>query len=423
MMLGVKKLSSSYDIAIVLPPRGMLIRDLTLSFIAAFATTAKKLDKSCHITHDYESVYITLERESDWPLIIDSLLMATQKLLELKRSTLRCPQLHFNDYTNVFRGLLGMKISKKSSYLDAFASLVAEPDYCSILRDPNTGVKHLASITFDKSSLFFGLKVPGIKGYALIQPLKVEAYENGFTFHAPYTMDLEIRTTIPWIIVFGIGFAFSYSGMTPEGLSFITPDEDSLMNLNDMRLSTAIDISSSLLRAPVDPVIPYSMYVAFLVPELISASKSPEVLGSEVKDFEEYLLSDEEVEALQRGDIAIPRIKLHKMSTTIRAYTMLLKESVDISLLTKYAYALDELTGGPYCRKAIVNNVIRGALGGREPKNVNATMLLYEAIHGAKDPYYSVYYIARNFSLEPSNVDGMIRAFDRLIKQGAFDAR
>ena len=264
--------------------------------------------------------------------------------------------------------------------------------------------------------LLLGLKVSGVKDYALIQPFKVEAYEDGFTFHAPYTMELKIRTTIPWMIVFSIGFAFSYAGMTPEGLSFITPDEDSLTDLNSMRLSTAIDISSSLLRAPVDPVIPYSMYIAFLLPELISASKSPEVLGSEIKSFEEYLLSDQEVKALEKEEIAIPRIKLQKMSTTIRAYTMLLKESVDISLLTKYAYALDELTGSSSCRKTIIDNVIKGALGGREPKNVNATMLLYEAIHGAKDPYYSVYYIARNFSLEPDHVNGMIRAFNRLMK-------
>lgn len=402
-------LLSSFNGIIALPPRGMFIRDLTLSFISAFVTTTSKLNRACHTTYDHDKVSIVLEGQNDWSLVTQSLMRTAQNLLQLKRSILRCPQMHVNDYKYVFKDLLGAKVSNTSSYLDAFSSLIADPNYCNALSNPNVA-RHLASLRFDGSKIFLGLSG---KSYALLQPFKVETYEHGLTFHSPYTMDLEIRITTPWLLVLGVGFAFSYAGMTFEGLSFISPDEDSLSDPYKMRLSTAIDITSSILGVPVDPVIPYSMYLSFSIPELLSASKSSELLRCDMKDLEEYLLSDQEVASLSGGEL-LPRIKLQKMSTTIRAYTTILRESVDLSLLVKYAYLLDKVTGNSNCRKTVVNNIIRRALGGRDPKSLNAAILLYEAIQGAKDPYYSIYFIARNFQLSPQEVEGMLKVFDEL---------
>lgn len=407
-------MSSSYDVVVALPPDGTLIRDLTLSFVIGLVATASRLGRGCRATCNHESVYLSFERESEWEMVTGTLLGSTRSLLELKRETLRCPQLHVNDYNNVFKALLGADVSKTSSYLDAFIAMTLNKKHASSLMDPKTGPKHLSLLTSSRSTMTLGAEEGGMRGYALIQPLKVETYEYGSSFHKPYRLDFKVRTTVPWLLVFGVGFAFSYAGMTPEGLFFITPDEGALADLNTVRISTAVNLAASLLRAPADPTLPYLTYVALTIPELVNRSRSTEVLSVALeKGVVDYLLSDEESEALAKEPM--PRIKLHKMSTTIRAYTALLRESVDASTLVRYAFTLDKVSGGSDCRKYLVNRVVKPALGGREPKYLSLVAHLYEAVHGAKSPYFSTYYIARELDpVPPSYVRGMIRALEEL---------
>ncbi|MCX8205185.1 MAG: hypothetical protein N3H31_05995 [Candidatus Nezhaarchaeota archaeon] len=404
-------MSSSYEVIVSLPPEGTLARSLTLSFMTGLASAS-----GCSITCDRETARLSFKSEDEWRVAASSFLDAADRLLEVKRERLRCPQLHYNDYANVFNALLKGKVSKTSSYIDAFIAMLRDPSQRSLLTDPRTGAEHLSSVRLSQRTLTLG--AAGERSYALIQPFRVETYEYGSSFHSAYRLKLEVRTTAPWLLALGAGFAFSYAGMMPEGMFFVTPDEDSLTDISTTRVSTAIEVASTLLNVPADPALPYLTYIALNIPELISKTKSSEILSAPLeKVLIDYLLSDESVKNLEERPI--PRIKIHKILAAVRAYTLLLKESADISQLVRFAFKLDKVSDGSECREYIASDVVRPALGGRNPRYLSLVTHLYEAVHGAEDPYSSTYYIVRELSswgyrMKPRFVRSIIRALEEL---------
>jgi len=376
----------------------MLIRDLTVSVAAALKAVASTIGEelSARLVGPY--IDLTVDSESSWAEVVNSLIAQALDVVKVKVDRgIRAPKLNKNDLKYVF-SRIGLPVDRGSTYIDAFYELIAR--HGSALAHPVGGLalRSLGMAASADKHLLLG--VPSARErsstYALPQIFKVEAYEKGSAFHRPYTHDFSVRLTDAWLTLLAIGFSLTYLGMYGGQVAFITPTEEALSSNVNARLTTALSLASSLLRASPDPIIPYAVYLALTIPDVVIAESPPYPEIADVWRFVKGVLVRGDGEAAKElsREGRVPSLNMHRLGVG-RAFTALSRESLNLSRLLHFAYVLDEVSGGRECRQRLRNGLVRRALGAVEPKLVNAVTLLYEAAHSAKDARYVTYTILR----------------------------
>ena len=386
----------SYDLVVKLPPEGSLLREITVTSVVTIYGTAEKLlgHGKIKIRYGGDHVVLSIDDLSSWNYVLQNTLKNAHMILKVKSAILRAPKLHINDLNYVFRRM-GLTVPKGGTYIDGFLSLFTE--YGMREFDLNVVKQHYSSLELHGNSLIYG--VEGV--YPLIQILKVELYETASDFHRPSTMPFKTKLSLPWYILLGIGFTMSYAGMFGNQVLFITPSEEVLEQPSEIKYALALAHAITYSRKIADPTIPYQLYIALMLPELVKASSLIERIkeGYSLDVLYDYLLSDEEYLELEKKSIEgkIPRINIHRI-TVSRAYTSIERSNIDLSQLVRFAYVLDSYAkkeNALYCREVFREKVVSQGIGGRNPKIMNALALLYETIYGAKDPRYTLYYLLR----------------------------
>lgn len=401
----------SYDLIIKLPPEGSLIRELTVSAIAAIYRNAEKLLQSEEYSLKYNGEYVILSLENmySWNQILYTTLRSSVSTLKIKSTVLRAPKLHINDLNYVFKKLVAF-MTRGSTYIDGFlkALTVHGPNVFNY----DTVKTHYNVIEFKKGMLVYGVG----KTYPLVQVFKVELYETATDFHRPSTVPFKTKLSLPWYILLGIGFAISYAGMFGNQVLFITPSEEVLETPPEVRDALALTLGATFSRRIANPIIPYQLYLALTLPEMVQSRiltkhiKENYSVGRELLEgLYSFLLGDHEYEEFEKKSVegSVPKINIHRI-TIGRAYTSVERASIDLSYLAKFAYILEhyaEKEKSPKCREILRDKIVAQGIGGVDPKIMNVLTLLYETIHGAKDPRYVLYYLLRTISNRGIQID------------------
>lgn len=379
----------------MLPPAPSLTRDLIITSMALIKQSADVIGEDVKLSVSGDSLIINIK--GDWSQIVGTALKFSLNVINVKKgSGIRAPGIHINDWRYIFKE---MGVRKGDTYIDAFESVLKNKNLVNKLSNLKIASAELKNL------------IPSKGGYPLPQIFKIELYERALTFHKIYTANYPIRISDVGLLLLAMGFSLAYAGFVDGKISFIALRDESLEN--NIKFSLAVELATSLINEPLDPVIPFLMYMSLTIPDMISiapttvTTKAAGNLQTQVisRIIDEFLLTPEEHRKFEddvKSDYSLPylNLNLHILSVG-KAYTALLRTVLNYSPTLRFSYKIDELCEerglGNRCRLEL-RNVIRWGLGGRIPKLVNVITLLYEAINKAKQPTLITYLLLRTIN-------------------------
>jgi len=371
-------MSSRTLLRIQLPPEGTLVRDLVVNALLYIADRGGWLDVELEL-EPQQRVAVLAPSQSNVEEIFRNLYNFGAEQLDEKRNYMRRIGILRNDQT-ILNKLTRTNV-KGMDYAEVISTFLkgAQPSFDDLSRS-------LPNLQFSANSLKLG------EGeYAMLNPLIPERYETGTEFwRINISRKLEVRADRTWYGLILSGFATALSGYVSDEI-LLTLVHEPLVWLRTRELISAFNkafggranyygrISNVIARERlhVEPMQEFLIFLASRLSEGISEAALMEI-PSTVVNF----------------------CRLRRTETV---FTMLSKQSSDMSSLLRFAlrlrskseYASNRL--GELAQRTI--SIYHGARL-REGEHLEPYhrffTLLFQAIHGAYQPFEAIYFGARS---------------------------
>lgn len=351
------------ELDIALPPEGMLIRDLTLTALVHMLGT---LD--LELLHD--KVVLSASTQAKIDDCFRSLYGTASNVIR-KRARMRVGMIK-NDQ-QVLSRLLNKDI-EGYTYLDAFK------DFLDARRVTSLNLPSLGRLAIDEKSITLG----GGK-YAALNLLISEKYERGTEFwRLNYRSKLDVRLDEEWYSLILAGLSLTMSAYVDDDVIITYFPEDfvrAASRLGELPMIPSIlpglhEKISDIVHNSWSNVEPFTAFVLFIAFNLAKDERVSDVVSQ-----------------LRRLPLAICRLR-----RSGNVFTMIDKRRAELFDALRLAYRAQEKAGPLYDRLIrICSEALRTAELGAEFTIYNRfCTLLYQAVHGAYDPYEVVYYGARH---------------------------
>lgn len=322
----------STKLTIELPYEGTLAKDLVRAAVNLMLLSPHNMT-----IRQYGSV---LEIEGPLSAILTTTETVARRLIEIKdNANVRWPDLHQNDRGTLKRSYF---IATRIENMETYGDLAKE--YIKLLPE----LSKVGTVKFAEGNV------------SMLQLFKVEFYETALSYNKPYRHEIEIRTNDYMLSLLLTGLAAAYVGF----IEILVPStiEDRCVANTYSGLTTSMAYEKDI-RIRTNPIIPYIFYVHV-------------ILNRIKKEVGETCLETSS-------------FTLHRILAG-RTFTEISREEIKIN--SEILDFIDSLNNE--CLSGLMR-LAQLASGAISATALNALTFLYEAINGAIDPGFALYYLAR----------------------------
>jgi len=385
----------SYNLTIVLPPRGSIVRELVFNAILSLANSGISQGHISYTKYTGRSITLTFLSQDHILRAFGTTIKYVKTLYKLKteRVAYRIP-VHVND-RKVFKNIANLD---PDGYLEGFNSMLDH--YAQKLEALE--LSNLADVKVTGRRI-----VLGSGENVLLQPLAVERYETGtdFMHGIGASGKLEIKLSDEWYLLVSIGFMAEFLSYTRGEILLFSFTEDKMAEILGNFLPEYDIFMLSLAKVAGERAYATcSMHALYLLLALDIYEKLQEALTSRKLDIEKYL-----------DKIGLLPTLLTRINYAARTFTLLERSNLELSTLLKFVHKLSQKGLGSRQRRQLEGALDRAMRGlgdlSRLGSYINFATLLHEAVNYAKDPFYTVYRAVREEVITDSRlVRGLIES-------------